>query len=262
MGGYSSVARYFDCEYQGFRQDVDFYIGLLLEERIKGAVLEAGCGTGRVAAPIAAAGFRVSGFDHSEDMLRRARRRRTTLSADARLRLRFSRQDLTNFSYRHRFQVVILAFSTLNLLVDEANRRTCLDLIARHLEPGGLLLADLFNPGPQASSGRQDARRAETGFSVPNRSRLVSKTVEERDDPAAATTAVRYRYRERRRCDAALIASLDVEFSLARLQRRQVETALYAAGFDVETVYGDYARRPMTDRSPRMIFQARRLSDS
>lgn len=262
MGDYSSVARYFDGEYAGFRQDVDFYIDLLRAERIKGAVLEAGCGTGRVAAPIAAAGFRVSGFDHSEEMLRRARRRRATLAADARLRLRFSRQDLTDFSYRYRFGAAILAFSTFNLLVDEADRRICLDLIARHLEPGGLLLADLFNPGPEGPDGKPGARRAETSFSLPQRSNLITKAIEETDDSATGTTGVRYRYREQRRRDAAVVFRLDVEFTLARLRKRQVESTLYASGFDVEAVYGDYNCRPMTDRSPRMIFQARRLPDS
>jgi len=39
----------------------------------------------------------------------------------------------------------------------------------------------------------------------------------------------------------------------------RAEAALYAAGFDIERVLGDYNGTPVGPRSPRMIFQARRL---
>jgi len=260
LGGYGSVARFFDDEYDGFRHDVDFYIDRLLTERVRGPVLEPGCGTGRVAAPLAAAGFRISGFDHSEAMLRRARCRRRSLPADARVRLRFSRQDMTSFRYRHRFKAVIVAFSTFNLLPTETARRACLHLVARHLEPGGLLLADLFNPHQTASGTAVGSRRFASSFRSPRFGSMVSKTVEESDDPCGASTYVRYRYEERRRRDDILIDELEVEFTLARLQRAEVEAALFEAGFDVEAVHGDYNGRPFIERSPRMIFQARRLS--
>ena len=71
MSGYGSVAKYFDGEYDGFRQDIDFYLDRLQADRVRGPVLEPGCGTGRVVAPLAVAGFRVSGFDTSDAMLRR-----------------------------------------------------------------------------------------------------------------------------------------------------------------------------------------------
>lgn len=254
MGEYGSVARFFDGEYAGFRQDVDFYLDRLREERVRGPVLVPGCGTGRVAAPLAAAGFRVSGFDLSQAMLGRARRRRRTLPPEARLRLRFSCQDMARFRYRYPFQAAVLAFSTFNLLADAAARRACLEGLAAHLEPGAVLLADLFNPGTPAHA----ERRFTSTFRLPPRGHLVEKTVEERD-AADHLTTVRYSYRARRWHDDSAVDGLEVEFVLARMSRAEMTTALESGGFDVEAVFGDYAGRPHSERSPRMIFQARRL---
>lgn len=255
MSGYGGVARFYDGEYNGFHQDVDFYLGRLADERVRGPVLTPGCGTGRVAAPLAAAGYRVSGLDHSEAMLRRARRRRRSLAPEARLRLRFSCQDMTDFRYRYPFGAVVLAFSTFNLLADAAARRACLECVARHTAPGGLLLADLFNPGAPTAA----PRRSTTQFRLPPFGHLVEKIIEELDDPAGGATRVRYSYQERRWHDDGLVDRLEVEFLLARVARTEMSELLGSHGFDVEEVYGDYAGRAFGERRPRMIFQARRL---
>jgi SAM-dependent methyltransferase len=260
MSDYGSVAKFYDNEYAGFRHDLDFFLDRLLAERVRGPVLEPGCGTGRVVLPIAIAGFQVSGFDSSEAMLRRARRRRASMPADVRLRVDYSRQEMTSFAYPRRFRAAILAFSTLNLLVSEEDRRACLDRLARHLEPGGLLLADLFNPCQPCAGSPAQPRRFESSFRQPPHGHIVTKSVEEIDHSEPDTTSVRYRFQERRDRDDSLVDDIEVEFTLARVHRRQIEVAMYETGFDVEAVYGDYTCRPYTERSPRMILQARRLA--
>jgi SAM-dependent methyltransferase len=255
VSGYGSVARYYDAEYDGFRQDVDFVLERLRAERVRGPLLEPGCGTGRMAAPLAAAGYRVCGFDLAEAMLRRARRRRDGLPPEARLRLRFSRQDMADFRYRQRFGAVVLAFSTLNLLPDAADRRRCLQRIADHLEPGGLLLADLPNLEAPGAAG---PRRHRTSFRLPGSGHLVTKTVEERDERGGSAVAVRYTYSARRWLDDALVDELEVDFSLARIGRREIEGMLTEVGLDPESIWGDYLGRPFAARSARMILEARR----
>jgi SAM-dependent methyltransferase len=255
VSGYGAAARYYDGEHDGVRQDVDFFLERLRAERVRGPLLEPGCGTGRVAAPLAAAGYGVCGFDNCEAMLRRARRRRRSLPPEARLRLRFSRQDMAAFRYRRRFDAVVLAFSTLNLLPDAADRRRCLQRIAEHLEPGGLLLADLPNPEASAAAG---PRRHGTSFRLAGSGHLVTKTVEERDEPGAGAVAVRYTYTARRWLDDAVVDELEVDFSLARIDRREIETMLEEVGLEPESVWGDYLGRPFGARSPRLILEARR----
>ena len=60
------------------RKDIGFYVQEAVAAR--GAVLELGCGTGRILLPIARAGCSVVGLDNSRQMLARCREK---LSAEA-----------------------------------------------------------------------------------------------------------------------------------------------------------------------------------
>ena len=96
-------------------------------------VLEAGCQAGRLAIPLAKAGFRVTGVDASGFALRRAR-------ANARragVRARFIRGDILNVlrDPRHRYDIVICA----EVLYLSPRYREILAALARAVNPGGLL---------------------------------------------------------------------------------------------------------------------------
>ena len=86
-----------------------------------GPVLDLGCGTGRVAIPIAQAGVQVVGLDSSAEMLKlaRAKARRLGLSAEA---LRFVRGDMRSFSQGQRFPLVIIPFRSFQLLISVADK--------------------------------------------------------------------------------------------------------------------------------------------
>src|SRR6187549_2553834 len=53
--------------------EIPFYSSLL--RKIKGPILEPGCGSGRFLIPIARAGFKIEGFDCSNEMLSRCENR-------------------------------------------------------------------------------------------------------------------------------------------------------------------------------------------
>jgi hypothetical protein len=162
---------------------------------------------------------------------------------------------MVSFRYRQRFGAVVLAFSTLNLLPAAEDRRRCLRRVAEHLEAGGLLLADLPNPEAPAAAA---PRRHGTSFRLPGSGHLVTKTVEERDEPGAGAVAVRYTYTARRWLDDAVVDELQVDFSLARIGRREIEGMLAEVGLDPEEIWGDYRGEAFGARSPRMILGARR----
>ena len=68
---YAELPELYDLEHAGFSDDVELY--LRLAEVVGDPILELGCGTGRVLAPLAAAGHRITGIDRSRPMLDRAR---------------------------------------------------------------------------------------------------------------------------------------------------------------------------------------------
>src|SRR6476469_7336363 len=73
--GWDAYAPFYDWENARTlgRRDVAFWSRVAA--RARGAVLELGCGTGRISLPLARAGVRLVGVDRSEQMLARARRR-------------------------------------------------------------------------------------------------------------------------------------------------------------------------------------------
>jgi SAM-dependent methyltransferase len=96
------------------------------------SVLDAGCGTGRVAIELAARGHRCVGVDVSESMLAVARERAPQLPWHC--------QDLVELDLGQAFDVVLAAGNVIPLLAAGAESGVVARL-AEHLAPGGLLVA-------------------------------------------------------------------------------------------------------------------------
>ncbi len=92
-------------------------------------VLDAGCGTGRVAIELARRGFEVVGLDVDPDMLATARRRAPELT--------WVRQDLLR-SIEGRFEVIVAAGNVIPLVSKPAE---VVANLAKVLTPDGILIA-------------------------------------------------------------------------------------------------------------------------
>jgi SAM-dependent methyltransferase len=96
------------------------------------SVLDAGCGTGRVARELARRGVDVVGVDLDPDMLATARRRSPEL--------RWVEADLASFQLGRTFDAVVAAGNVM-ILLTPGSEPAVLANIARHLRPDGLLIA-------------------------------------------------------------------------------------------------------------------------
>lgn len=124
--------------------DVDFYLGLARETG--GPVLDVGCGTGRVAVPLADDGHDVLGVDLSAPMLRIAEERRRTLPAEVAARLSLAQADMTTLSLGRDFALIVAPFRVFQFLLTTEAQRRALTAFRSHLRPGGRLVLDLFDP--------------------------------------------------------------------------------------------------------------------
>lgn len=95
-------------------------------------VLDAGCGTGRVARELARRGLAVVGVDRDPSMLAEARR----LSPE----LVWREADMADVDLGERFDVVVMA-GNVPLFTPAERRHGLVTGCARHLAPGGLLVA-------------------------------------------------------------------------------------------------------------------------
>jgi SAM-dependent methyltransferase len=96
------------------------------------SVLDAGCGTGRVAIELARHGIEVVGVDIDVSMLAEATRLAPQLD--------WVRADLATLALGRIFDVVVLA-GNVPLFCDVAVRRSLVVACADHVEPGGALVA-------------------------------------------------------------------------------------------------------------------------
>jgi SAM-dependent methyltransferase len=103
------------------------------------SVLDAGCGTGRVAIELARRGLDVVGVDIDPRMLAAARKKAPALS--------WHLADLATIRLPRRFDVIVLAGNVLIFLAPGTEAAVVANL-ARHLAPGGALVA-----GFQLASG-------------------------------------------------------------------------------------------------------------
>jgi SAM-dependent methyltransferase len=107
---------------------------------LDGAILEAGCGSGRLMVPMLEAGLPVQGFDQSEHMLAQCR-----VAADARgLNAALQRMRFEDFSYDQRFAAIVSPVGTFTLIEDYAEALAVLRRFHDHLKPGGRLYVDLM----------------------------------------------------------------------------------------------------------------------
>ena len=97
-----------------------------------GSVLDAGCGTGRVARELARRGLEVVGVDIDPSMLEVARRKAPRL--DWRL------DNLATVDLGRTFEAVLMAGNVM-LFVVPGTEAAVVSNLARHLAPGGLLVA-------------------------------------------------------------------------------------------------------------------------
>lgn len=104
------------------------------------SVLDAGCGTGRVAIELARRGIDVVGVDIDGAMLEAARRKAPEIS--------WVRADLSTFSLGRRFDLVVMAGNVL-LFVAPGTEAQVVGRACAHLVPGGRLVAG-FSLGPLA----------------------------------------------------------------------------------------------------------------
>ena len=237
------------------RADVGFFVEAAKESG--GPVLEVGCGTGRVLIPTARAGIEISGLDLSPHMLAVCREHLKAEPEEVQSRVRLVEGDMRAFELGQTFNLVTLPFRPFQHLTTVEEQLGCLGCLHKHLNTGGKLILDIFNPMLEAlvnkDFGKEMAEEPE--FSLPDGRKVIRRhSVVSRDvaNQINYTELVHYvTYPDGRK------ERLVQAFPMRYFFRFEAEHLLARTGFKVEQLYADYDKSPYGSKYPgELIFVA------
>jgi SAM-dependent methyltransferase len=241
---------YYASAYRRRTEDVAYYVALA--ERHGGPVLEYGCGSGRIAIPMARAGVDVLGVDHSAPMLRDLEARLARETKEVRARVKSLEGDMRTARVRRKFPLILCTFNTFLHLYDRDDVERFLARVKAHLAPRGRFVFDVSVPSPIDLS--RDPSRAYRGPTLKH-----------------PTLGVRCKYQERFDYDPIRqILFVSMEFApedgrppfVTPLAHRQffpaeLEALLAHSGFVVEKREGGFDGEPLDRFSDVMVLTCR-----
>jgi SAM-dependent methyltransferase len=203
-------------------------------------VLDLACGTGNVTLELERRGYRATGVDNSEGMIRQAQ-------AKPARQARFTLQDARSLHLPETFDACVSLFDSLNYILAPEELGAAFRGVCRHLNPGGIFIFDV-----------NTVRALERGMFT--------------QEGTGADDSLRYVWRSEydpgtRLCRIAMRFQVQTpsgtrEFHETHVQRgyplAEIRALLEQAGLEVLSVYEGYGFRSATEGSDRAYFVARR----
>lgn len=196
-----------------------------------GAALEFAIGTGRVAVPLVRAGVPVSGIEIAPAMLARLRQKVDAATLPVVL------GDMTTATAPGTFSLVFLVFNGISNLSSQAEQIACFRNAARHLQPGGRFVIELWVPElpPRPPAAQAVVGQSRDGYVLVDTIDTVSQHLVSHHFSfgGVGTTLFHSSHRYVWPSELDLMAQL--------------------AGFELESRHGDWRGAPFTAASPSHV---------
>ncbi|MEK6202361.1 MAG: class I SAM-dependent methyltransferase [Desulfobulbaceae bacterium] len=233
--------QFYDMELADFNDDLIFY-----QERIKppSTVLELGCGSGRLCRQLAATGADITGIDRSGPMLRLA-----ALKPEP--NISYLCMDMTELTLSRKFDTVIIAYHTLNLLVTEERIKRCLHQVRAVLAEAGRLLLQLFIPDQTILDLGSKKLFQFQIIELPDGGKLIKEI---RRGYVDEQLILEERYRLRPRQPGAANEDLSHTLHLAAFSAEKWRALLHEEGFSIQQQFSGYALAPFIQGRDSCLF--------
>jgi SAM-dependent methyltransferase len=244
---YDPLADLYDLEYA---HDYDLPFWLALAGREAGPVVEWGAGTGRLAAPLAAAGHDVTAVELSTEMVERGKRKGETVE--------WVVGDMRSARPERLYGLAVCAFNSFLCLLSTDDALAFLRNAREHLIPGGLLGVEVsaFSPEEVVDSPGGPELRHDFTRALPD-GRLDRFSIS-RYDAASQLMQMRLFY-ERYGAKGVLESRRAHDLTIRIVGRNELLLMLRLSGFEVEAVYGGFEGEPFTSASDYLVVLARRV---
>ncbi|MFL6009777.1 MAG: class I SAM-dependent methyltransferase [Rubrobacteraceae bacterium] len=243
---YDLLADLYDLEYS---HDYDLPFWLSLADRQGDPIVEWGAGTGRLAVPLAEAGFDVTAVELSGWMVERGHEKSEVVA--------WVHGDMRRAELGRRYALAICAFNSFLCLLSVDDALAFLRNAREHLEPGGMLGIEVSALSPEELVDPPGGPGLQHDFTrEPPDGRLDRFSVS-RYDAASQLLAMRLYY-ELYGASGALEERRAHDLTIRVTWRDELGLMLRLAGFEVEAVYGGFEGEEFTAGSDHLIVLARR----
>ena len=144
MKAFEKYAEYYDLIYQDkdYGKECDFIEDIFAQYSSKPikSILDVGCGTGGHAIPLSKRGYKITGIDSSEGMIKRAEEK-----TDSAPNPDFRVMDLLQLDLGERFDACICMFAVMDYITQTEEVLKTLINIREHLEKDSLFICDFWN---------------------------------------------------------------------------------------------------------------------
>ena len=245
---YAILAAFYDHIYAFREQDIAFYVAMAREG--KGPILEVGCGSGRITLPLLETGHEIHGVDNSPAMLRILHEK---LAERPELLSCIHEGDMRTFDLGKKFAQGFVPFRAFLHLDTIDDQLAALRNFHKHLLADSRLIIDIFAPSYRIMSNDQARSSLPAQHLADGRIITVvdNATYLHRDQRVEVERHIDVVFP-----DGTLKRNIE-HFHLRYIFRYEMELLLRQSGFRLETVYGDFDRRPYDYHSGEMIFVAR-----
>jgi len=226
MKSFGGWAKIYDKISERYKQDVKFYNREA--KKVKGKILEIGCGTGRIYLDLLKEGMDIYGIDISKEMLKVLKEKAKKEGLKPKVYLK----DMRNFKLKQRFSLLIIPFRSFVHNLTTQDQLKTLKNIRRHLLPKGKLILSFRFPSTgvilhkYGKTHKQTIRTDEGIIKIINEPVLI-------DQINQIIELKKSFYRKNK-----LICKDRIKMAL--IYKREFELLLRLAGFSKWKVYGNF----------------------
>lgn len=259
MAEFDSWAAYYDYLHPGLPGETEFYCGQALMRG--GPVLDVGCGTGRIAIPMAMSKLKVTGIDNSGPMLAVCREKAERVGVKE-TALSLVQDDMRNLHLNDTFPLVIMAYRTFMHCLSIEEQLDCLRCMYTHLIPGGEFFCNLWAAQPAQISQFKTkpdfkAPAPVDTVPIPQEDIVLAHFVTLWRDDSRQLLHEHHWVREQD-TEGDILHEEELSMTRAWITPREMEHLVARAGFDVMAVLGDFDGSLWNTHHTEMIWHLKR----
>lgn len=248
---YKETAHLYDLDARGIvKDDIPFYKSYA--QRYGSEILEIACGTGRVCLTLARSGFRVTGYDLSEDMINILKDKLKEEDVDTQSRTTIFTADMTKYNSDKKFSLIMIPFRAFQLLTEESQQKTFLELVRRQLSNDGIFIINAYRPyGFLDESWVQDEKEDWVIYDHATKRNVRRTHIRRSIDVKKQITypELIYYVEEPDGTTNKHVEKLAMKY----YYEEQMRELLVSSGFNIKEEYGYYDYRPIQE-GPELIF--------